>query len=168
MDKAEKYLEELLIFMADEIDNNGSRLKATIFDFSFSYTQKYMNAKDETFQDGEDLQKFKLANKLKDNKTIAMALFKGLNEKSIEHYSISGQKFSNLKLTDNGYRKSRAIRLNRKENKKKPWTYLFEKLIIPIVVALITALATSYVTNNEVNKKIETLEKDIKWIKQNK
>jgi cell division protein FtsL len=68
--------------------------------------------------------------------------------------------------------KAKAILLNKKEAKKKFFSYLSDKIIIPIVVASLIAIATSFITtkyqNNEINKKVESLEKEIIWLKEQK
>lgn len=54
MNKLEKYVDELLIFMSDEIENNAATLNCIVFNFSFSYTEPYFNAEDKYFADGKD------------------------------------------------------------------------------------------------------------------
>jgi hypothetical protein len=170
MNELEKYLDELLIFMANEIECNASTLNMTEFNFSFAYNEKYFNAEDEKFEDGEDLKNFKATFKVQDNELIKKVLMKALNEKFIERNGMS--EFSRIQLTDNGFKKSKAIKLNRRENKKKWLSYPFEKLILPILLTIITAFIASYITSEIQNKNIatelETLKKDIEWIKKNK
>lgn len=171
MNDLEKYLDELLIFMADEIEAKASTLDFTEFDFSFAYTEKYFNSEDEKFEDGEDLENFKVNIKVQDNELIKKVLMKALNEKLIKRISMGGREFKGIQLTENGFRKSKDIKLNRRENKKKWLTYPFEKLILPIVVSIITALIASYITsdiqNKNITKELETIKKEIEWIKQN-
>ena len=57
--KLEKYLDELLVFMADEIEKNSGTTKTVEFNFSFEFIEKYFNVDDERFEDGEDLKEFK-------------------------------------------------------------------------------------------------------------
>ena len=60
MSKLEKYLDELLIFMADEIEKNAGTTKTIEFNFSFEFIEKYFNADDERFEDGKDLKALEL------------------------------------------------------------------------------------------------------------
>ena len=50
MSKLEKYLDELLIFMADEIEKNAGTTKTIEFNFSFEFIEKYFNADDENVE----------------------------------------------------------------------------------------------------------------------
>lgn len=97
---------------------------------------------------------------------------KALNGQYIKNTTIGNSEFSQIALTDNGYRKSKAIKLHRREKKKKLFTYPFEKLIVPILVSIISAFVASYITtelkNKNINKELEILKKDIEWIKQSK
>ena len=77
-----------------------------------------------------------------------------------------------IQLTDNGFRKSKAIKLNKIENNKKWLKYIFEKLFLPILVSIITVLITFYITskiqNKNVNNELENIKKEIEWLKQKK
>ena len=172
MSNLEKYVDELLIFMSDEIENNAAMLNNIVFNFSFSYTEKYFNAEDKYFDDGEDLTNFKVIAKIKDNEFLKKVLMKALNEQYIKNTAMGNSEFSRIALTENGFRKSKAIKLNRIEKKKKLFTYAFEKLIVPILVSIITAFVASYITtefkNKNINNELEMLKKDIEWIKQSK
>lgn len=172
MNNLEKCLNELLIFMADEIESKAFTLNLAEFNFSFAFTEKYFNAEDENFEDGEDLKNFKATIKVQDNELIKKVLIKAINKQYIKQIEMGGPEFNKIQMTDNGFKMSNAIKLNRRENKKKLVSYPFEKLILPIIVPTIAALITSYITSEIQNKNIvnelETLKKDIEWIKQNK
>lgn len=172
MDKLEKYLDELLIFMADEIEKNAGTTKTIEFNFSFEFIEKYFNADDERFEDGKDLKELKKIINIKDNELIKKVLMKAINEELIKRTVIGGREFSKIQLTDNGFRKSKAIKLNKIENNKKWLKYIFEKLFLPILVSIITVLITFYITskiqNKNVNNELENIKKEIEWLKQKK
>ena len=70
------------------------------------------------------------------NELIKKVLMKAINEESIKRTVIGGREFSKIQLTDNGFRKSKAIKLNKIENNKKWLKYIFEKLFLqPVVFA---------------------------------
>lgn len=165
----EKYSEKLILFAYHEIVDNGHYRNIEWFNFEFSKTEKFIsNHPDETKPDGKSLINFKKKTKLINDELIRKALTKNINENFFERRTINGE-FCNLEFTEKGMRLAKAILLNKKESKKKLITYPLEKIIIPIVVASLIALITSYITteyqNDKVNKKIENLEKEIKWLK---
>lgn len=160
MNNLEKYLDELLIFMTDDIENNAFQLNHTQFNFSFACLEN---------EEGEDLMKFKTIVKIQDNELIKKVLMKAINEQCIEQIQYSNE-FNKIILTEKGFKKSKAIKLNRKEKKKKWIGFFLEKLILPILVSIITGFVASYITSEIQNKSIkielENLKKDIEWIKQ--
>ncbi len=168
----EKHLNKLLVFMTDEIENNASTIQNTVFNFSFEFVEKYLNAPDQKFEDGEDLKKFKKTIKTIDNELIKKVLMKAINEELIKRTVIGGREFSKIQLTDNGFRKSKAIKLNKIENNKKWLKYTFEKFFLPILISIITVLITFYITskiqNKNVNNELENIKKEIEWLKQKK
>lgn len=167
-----KYADELIIFAYKEIEENAYNRNIEWFNFEFSKSEKYIsNHDDEIFPDGEELKKFKEKTKLTDDEFIKKGLVKNINEKLFTRKTICGE-FNNLEFTEKGMMKAKAILLNKKEAKKKFFSYLSDKIIIPIVVASLIAIATSFITtkyqNNEINKKVESLEKEIIWLKEQK
>ncbi|MEA3315656.1 MAG: hypothetical protein U9Q30_07380 [Campylobacterota bacterium] len=169
MNKLDKYFEELLIYMASQIEENASTLHNTTFNFNLFHSIQTDNKE---VKDGEDLISLKSIIKINDNKIIEKILMKALNEKCIEYTTMSGGNFNSIGLTENGFRRYKAIKLNRKENKKIFFTYPIDKIIIPILISLITAVLASYITSNiqntKLNEEIQNLRKDIEWIKLNK
>jgi hypothetical protein len=168
----EKYSDELILFAYKKITDNGYYRNLEWFNFQFSKTEKFLsNNPDEAKPDGESLVSFKKETKLTDDELIRKAITRNINEKLFTRKTICGE-FNNLEFTEKGMMKAKAILLNKKEAKKKFFSYLSDKIIIPIVVASLIAIATSFITtkyqNNEINKKVESLEKEIIWLKEQK
>lgn len=173
MSNIDKYVEELILFAYKDIEENAHNRNFVRFNFSFAKTEKFLsNHPDEDISDAEDLVEFKKETKLTNNDMIRKALVKAMNEDHFKVTVMNGREFSNLEFTEKGMRMAKAILLNKKESKKKLITYPLEKIIIPVVVASLIALITSYITteyqNDKVNNKIENLEKEIKWLKEQK
>lgn len=171
MSSIDKYVEELILFAYKDIEENAHNKNFVRFNFSFAKIENFLsNHPDEETPDSEDLVEFKKKTKLTDNDTIRKALVKAMNEEYFKVTVMNGKEFSNLEFTDKGMRMAKAILLNKKESKKKLITYPLEKVIVPVLVASLIALITSYITteyqNDKVNKKIQTLEKEIKWLKE--
>ncbi|MGD9555363.1 MAG: hypothetical protein AB7V28_13335 [Arcobacteraceae bacterium] len=172
MNNIDKYVEELILFAYKEIEENTYNRNNVTFNFSFGKIEKYLsNHPDEKIPEGEDLSEFKKKTKLTDNDTIKKALVKSMNGDYFKRTAINGE-FNNLEFTDKGMRMANAILLNKKESKKKLIIYPFEKIILPVIIATIIGLITSFITteyqNDKVIKKIENLEKEIKWLKEQK
>jgi hypothetical protein len=168
----DKYTDELILFAYEDIEQNAYRRSSVFFNFEFSKIEKFIsNHSDEILLEGEDLSDFKAKTKLTDEETIKKALVKALNENLFKRTVINGE-FNNLEFTEKGMMKAKAILINKKEARKKFFSYLSDKIIVPIVVASLIAIATSFITtkyqNNEINKKVESLEKEIIWLKEQK
>lgn len=168
----DKYADELILFAYKYIEDHAYNRNSVRFNFELSKTEKYLgNSPTETFSEGEDLTEFKDKTKLTDEETIKKALVKTLNENLFKKTVLNGE-FNNLEFTEKGMMKAKAILLNKKETKKKVFVYSLDKIIVPVIVASLIAIATSYITtklnNDEVNKKVESLEKEIKWLKEQK
>jgi hypothetical protein len=172
MNIIDKYTDELILFAYEYIEQNAHRRNSVLFNFEFSKIEKFINShSDEILSEGEDLSDFKAKTKLTNEETIKKALVKALNENFFKRTVINGE-FNNLEFTEKGMMKAKAIHLNKKEARKKIFSYLSDKIIIPVIVASLIAIATSFITtkyqNNEINKKVESLEKEITWLKEQK
>ncbi|MDK2065431.1 hypothetical protein PT447_10885 [Aliarcobacter butzleri] len=170
--KIDEYADELILFTYKEITENALNRNSYWFNFEISKIETYIsNQENNLIPDGEDLKNFKIKTQLTDDGIIKKALVKNINEKLFIRKTINGE-FNNLEFTEDGMKKAKAILLNRKEKKKKILTYSFDKILVPIIVASLVAIITSYITtklnNDEINKKIESLEKEIKWLKEQK
>tara|TARA_R110002033_G_scaffold414_1_gene4026 strand:- start:23918 stop:24322 length:405 start_codon:yes stop_codon:yes gene_type:complete len=129
------------------IEQNAYSRNSVRFNFKFSKTEKYFTKHpDEIFTEGEDLTEFKNKTKLRDDELIKKALVKALNENLLKKTVTNGE-FNNLEFTEKGMMNAKAILLNRKESKKKIFTYPLEKFIVPLITASLIAFATSYITN---------------------
>lgn len=170
--KIDEYADELILFTYKEITEKALNRNSYWFKFEINRIETYIsNHENSIIPDGEDLKNFKIKTQLTDDEIIRKALVKNINEKLFTRKSINGE-FNNLEFTEKGMMKAKAILLNRKEKKKKILTYSFDKILVPVIVASLIAIATSYITtklnNEEINKKIESLEKEIKWLKEQK
>ena len=166
--KLEKYVEVLVLYMKDELEDKAFSINNTTFDFTFSRAKRYVNASDdEVISDGEDLIAFKKLSKISDNKTIEQVIAKAMNENYIKYM---GTGTNSILLTDLGLRMAKAIQINQISLIKKSLTYFADKVLVPLMVSLITAISTyyvmSYIKDKEINKEIKYLKEEIIWIKQ--
>jgi hypothetical protein len=173
MNKLDTYIEELLIFMKNEIEDKALPLNATTFNFSLSTTEQYFNADDETFPNGDDLIAFQKVVNITDNTIFEQIFSKARNEGYIKNAYISGKSNEAVQLTDNGLRMAKAIHINRKSAPKKAISKITDKLIYPVVAAVISAIVISVVMSyfqdkkvEQMSKDIKQLQKDMKWMKQ--
>ena len=105
MDKFTSYLEELLIFMANDIEQKASSLQNTFFYFDFLDTKQQFHT-----TEGEDLQKFKQISNLKDDELIKEILLEALDENYIQRSYLNGRSFDNIVLTPKGFQKAILIK----------------------------------------------------------
>lgn len=164
MNKLDTYIEELLIFMKNEIEDKALPLNNTTFNFSLSTTEQYLNAEDKTFPDGEDLIAFKKVVNITDRTIFDQIFSKAINEKYIKYPFINGKSYSSVQLTDTGLKMAKAILLNRKSAPKKAISNITDKLIYPVVVGVILAIVTPVVMSYFQDKKMEQMSKDIKQL----
>ena len=170
MNKLDLYIDELLIFMKNDIENNALPLNNTIFNFSLSTTEKFFNAEDEAISEGADLSAFRKIIKITDNSMFEKIFVKATNEGYIKNPYRNGRNYASIQLTDNGLRMAKALQLNKKSASKKIINFTTNKILLPIIVsvstAIIVALVMSYIQQQKVTPEIEELKKEIKWIKQ--
>ncbi|RLA77565.1 MAG: hypothetical protein DRG78_17150 [Epsilonproteobacteria bacterium] len=161
MDNLDKYLDDLLLFMANEIEDKSFQREHATFNFQLSSSN----------EDGDDLKEFKNIVNINNNDIIEQILMKAINENYINTRPYC-QKFSGIYLEDTGFKRAKAIKFNRKNSKKKILTNSLDKFIAPIVIPIISAVIVAYLTsniqNNQLSNEIEKLKRDIEWIKQKK
>jgi hypothetical protein len=177
MNKLDDYMQELLIFMKNEVEDKAVPLNTIHFNFSLSTTERYFNAPDEVIPDGEDLITFRKIVKINDNTIFKKIFSKAKNEGYIKCPYMNGKDNSVIELTGNGLKMAKAIQANKKSAPKKAITNITDKIIYPIVSGVISAVLASvisyFIMSNFQDKKIDTmnieikkLKKDITWMKQ--
>lgn len=173
MEKLEQYIEELLLYMKNEIEDKAEQLNMAGFNFSLSTKEQYFNAPDEIIPDGEDLIAYKKIVKINDNTMFEKIFAKAKNEGYIKCQFMSDRNNASIQLTNNGLRMAKAIQANRKSSPKKAITHITDKIIYPIVSAVLSAVVIYFVMSyfqdreiNTMNTEIENLKEDIAWMKQ--
>lgn len=114
-EQKESLVDKLLIFMKNELENQGTSIKIGIFDFHFAYTEEYIGAPDENFSEGCDLSAFKNITGIDDEKFQIIMNYCFTNEYVKKAY-MGSRKFDNIQLTDSGH--TRAISAAKAQYKK--------------------------------------------------
>lgn len=168
----DKNVEELILFISNYIDKEGYDFRYESFDFTIKRVNEYFNAESEEIKESFLLSEFKKKIKNYDDNEIKKIFNKCISEELIKYRSMGLGEYNGIGLTIKGNQKSKNIRRERIEKKKKFITYPIDKIIVPIIVSICISFVSVYVLNksenDNLNKKIEKLEKDIKWLKTNK
>jgi hypothetical protein len=161
--KIDKVLDELLVFMKNEIEKHGSNLDGLSFNFSQSEIVPYINAPDEVKPEGEDLTAFKKKHKYSDD-LILQSLNKALTDSYIRS-RIMSNKYEKLILNELGAARAESTKHNKKTLYTRALNYFTEKLLVPIVTAVLTALIVNYISDSQTDKEIKKIKEDIEWLK---
>lgn len=166
--KLDKYVEILLVYMKNVLEEKAFSINIAEFNFNFSEIKHYMNSNDEVTPDGEDLIAYKKLSKITDNKIIEQVIAKAINENFIKYRGMSGG--NKIQLTESGLRMASAIQINQVSKVKFFFTYFTDKILVPLIVSIITAVSTyyamSYIKDNEANQELKKIKDEIVWIKQ--
>ena len=138
--KAEKIIDDILCFMKQEIEKAGTQPENVSFDFSFSRTEKYFNAKEETIPDGEDLLALKKCYPKIKNDLWEKSLKLCLTHKYI-HESPYEPNYKKILITDKGM--ARAVSVSKQAPFK---SYLKNLLLEHTIPCIISAIIGSLVT----------------------
>ncbi|MFT7088138.1 MAG: hypothetical protein ACJAZX_001593 [Rickettsiales bacterium] len=162
MKKEEKILDQLLLFMKAKISREGVKLDQATFDFRASKTKD--NPSNEIICDGESLAAFKRTVKSKNHNLIVDALNIAITEGYIKDRI--NEKYRMILLTEKGSARAKSFKVNEKMIWKKGGHYFMDKICIPLVVAIAITLITNHLNQQSIDKEIESLKKEIKWIKE--
>lgn len=166
MSNEEKVLDQLLIFMKDEISKQGVPVDHLMFNFKPSSTPHYFNAPAETFPDGDELIEFKKILNPKDHKLILSALNRAITEGFIKDGT--NNKHATMSLTERGLARAKSFEANEKMKWKIRTDYFFDKIFVPLAVATAVTLIANYLSQKDTNAEIKSLKKEIEWIKEQK
>ena len=114
-EQKENYADKLLVYMKNELENQGETIKTGVFDFHISYVKRYFNAPDETICEGNDLSEFKKTSGINDE-TFLIIMKYCFTYQYVKKMCMGQVKFDNVALTESGF--ARATSVVRAEYKK--------------------------------------------------
>lgn len=166
MKKEEIILDQLLLFMKTEVSKKGILLNQITFNFKPSETIQYFNAPNEIISDGEDLIAFKKTIKSKHHNLIVDALNIAVAEEFVKNRT--NNKYHMMFLTEKGFARAKSFEVDKKIVWKKRWHYFMDKICVPLFVAIVITIVTNHLNQKNIDKEIESLKKEIIWIKEQK
>lgn len=113
-EQKENYANELLVFMKNELEKQGSTIKTYSFDFHLTRVEKYFgDVPNKIIPEGEDLTNFRSTNKITDDEFTTVIRY-CMTHEFIERFYY-GDEFDSLQLTDEGF--ARAVSVERAKYK---------------------------------------------------
>lgn len=162
MKKEERVLEQILVFMKNEVSEKGEQLNSIYFNFKPSEVVRYFsNAGDESeiIADGEDLISLKKIVKIKNYKLIIPALNLAISEGFIK--GGTNHKYGRMFLSEKGFARAKSFEVNENHVWKRRCDYFLDKVFVPLIVVIITSLITSYINQKSIGAEIKILKKEI-------
>lgn len=164
MTQEEKVLDRVLVFMKDKISEKGMQLNQVMFNFKPSETLHSFNAPNEIIPDGVNLIELKKTINSKDHDFIVGALNRAITEGFIRDRSC--QKYTMMLLNELGLARAKSVEANEHMKWRKRLDYFSDKILVPLAVAIAVTLITNYLSQKDTNAEINSLRKEIEWIKQ--
>lgn len=114
-EQKENFANELLVYMKNELEKQGSTIKTCPFDFHLARVEKYFgDASDEIIPEGEDLTNFKSTSKITDDEFTTVIRY-CMTHEFIKRFCCGHEEFDSLQLTDEGF--ARAVSVERAKYK---------------------------------------------------
>lgn len=164
--KEEKILDQILVFMKNEVSKEGAQLHGISFNFKPSEVIRYIGGASKTTTDGEDLISLKKILKTKHHKLIASALNLAISEEFVK--GGTNQKYGHMLLTEKGFARAKSFEANENNAWRRRCDYFLDKILVPLVVSIVTVIITSHLSQKNTEAEIKILKREIEWIKEQK
>ncbi len=163
--KKEEILDQILVFMKNEISEKGDKPHNIYFNFKPSEVIRYSGGKSKVIPDGENLLNLKKIVKTEHHELIILALNLAISEGFIKDIH---QKYECMTLTGSGFARAKSFEANENGVWKRRCGYFLDKIFVPLIVSVVTALITSHLSQKNTEAEIKILKKEIEWIKEQK
>lgn len=106
LEQKENYVDELLVFMKNKLEEKGVSLKAFTFDFHLSCG--YLNESNEKHKEGVDLSDFKNITPIEDRDFQSVMNYCFTNQ-YVKRLYMGKIKFDNVMLTESGFARAKSV-----------------------------------------------------------
>lgn len=107
-EQKDNLVDELLVYMTNKLEKDGTPIKIGLFDFHLSSTESYWNAPDEIIPEGINLTEFKNSVSINDE-TFKSVINYCFTHQYVKNLCASKQKYDNILLTDEGFARATSV-----------------------------------------------------------